>query len=242
MTANADKGDLAVVAPRPAGAGWDTPQVRIRARPAGSRPSRGRPRSEHADRAIMRATLAMLDEGVSVDALSVEAVASRAGVGKATIYRRWPNKQLLVAAAIGWLQEPPVAATGGSARLDLQAVLEGILGWASDSTSGRALPHLLSGMQASPAIKEQYVRTVLEPWMDLLRAALRRGVRAGELDPELDVEMTVLLLFGAVLSRLVLSGRGDPFTDTAGTDLPARIVDMVLSGAGPGPATQSGNS
>lgn len=226
MSANAKKIELTHLPARPlltAARDAPAPRPRVVGTP-GARPSRGRPRSQHADRAIMRATLAMLDEGTSVDALSVEAVASRAGVGKATVYRRWPNKQLLVAAAIGWLQEEPVAETGRSVRLDLQAVLEGFLGWAAGSTSGRALPHLLSGMQASPAIKEVYVRTVLDPWMDLLRTVLRRGVAAGELDAHLDVEMTVTLLFGAVLSRFVLSGR-----DSA--DLPARIVHMVLSGA-----------
>jgi AcrR family transcriptional regulator len=240
MTPNMTRPDLSRLPLRPLPAtARETPPARTRtpgtARTPGTpgaRPPRGRPRSEHADRAILRATLAMLDEGTSVDALSVEAVASRAGVGKATVYRRWPNKQQLVAAAIGWLQEAPVAVTGRSARLDLQAVLEGFLGWAAGSTSGRAMPHLLSGMQTSPAIKEQYVRTVLEPWLDLIRTVLRRGVANGELDPALDVDTTVTLLFGAVVSRLVLSGRDEPFSGTASSELPARIVSMVLAGAG----------
>jgi AcrR family transcriptional regulator len=53
--------------------------------------NRGRPRSEVAHRAILNAVMALITEGKSLETLSVEAVATRAGVGKATIYRRWPN-------------------------------------------------------------------------------------------------------------------------------------------------------
>jgi len=147
------------------------------------------------------------------------------------VYRRWPNKQLLVAAAIAWAQEPPTVVTGRSARGDLRVVLEDLLRWAANTTAGRALPQLL-GMQVSPAIKEHCVRTVLEPWMTLLTSVLRRGVQTRELDPDLDIEMTVMLLFGAVLSRLMLAAGGaGPLAEAAVSNLPGRTVDIVLFGA-----------
>ena len=81
----------------------------------GDRRGPGRPRSADADKAIVEATLEMLaDEGYY--ALSLEAVAARAGVGKATIYRRWPGKRELVGDALATLNEgmpevPPASAT-----------------------------------------------------------------------------------------------------------------------------------
>src|SRR5262245_55241567 len=65
-----------------------------------ARRSPGRPRSPRADEAIIEAVLDLMAEGTSVEALSIEAVAARAGVGKATIYRRWPNKDAFVVDAV----------------------------------------------------------------------------------------------------------------------------------------------
>ncbi|MEU7755577.1 TetR/AcrR family transcriptional regulator [Micromonospora sp. NPDC049171] len=193
----------------------------------------GRPRSETANQAIMLATLEMLGEGVSVDVLSVEAVAARASVGKATVYRRWPNKYVMVAAALSELREAPTQVTGGPVREVLVGVLRELLTWAAHSPSARALPHLLSGMRAAPIIGEEYHRVVLEPRMAALRAALRRGVHRGELRGDLDVELTVTVLAGAVMSRLMLpdgqpDGTSGIIPDPEATA--ARIVDLFLTG------------
>src|SRR5215468_364049 len=82
----------------------------------------GRPRSARADEAIIEAVLDLLAEGSSLEALSIEAVAARAGVGKATIYRRWPNKEALVIDAIGELKGALPVLSGESIREDLLAL------------------------------------------------------------------------------------------------------------------------
>src|SRR4051812_27075223 len=82
----------------------------------------GRPRSERAARAIIDATLALLAEEGGVTGVSIEAVAARAGVGKTTIYRRWPNKEALIIDALADLKEPFPAPRGESARDDLIAI------------------------------------------------------------------------------------------------------------------------
>src|SRR4051812_38737959 len=79
----------------------------------------GRPRSERADKAIVDATLALLVEEGGVSGVSIEAVAARAGVGKTTIYRRWPNKEALIIDALAALREPIVEPRGQSVREDL---------------------------------------------------------------------------------------------------------------------------
>ena len=78
--------------------------------------SPGRPRSVRADEAIVAATLDLLAEGMSVDVLSIEAIAARAGVGKATIYRRWPNKEALLIDAVAAMKGPLPEPTRPSSR------------------------------------------------------------------------------------------------------------------------------
>src|SRR5687768_10175832 len=83
----------------------------------------GRPRSARADEAIIEAVLALLADGVSADQLSIEAVAARAGVGKATIYRRWSNKEALLVDAVASLKGPLPELAGVSVREDLLTLL-----------------------------------------------------------------------------------------------------------------------
>src|SRR5271169_1750741 len=83
----------------------------------------GRPRSEQAEQAIIEATLDLFAEQ-GFEGVCVEAVAARAGVGKATIYRRWPNKEELLLAALGSIKSPIPELKGVSARDDLLAMVE----------------------------------------------------------------------------------------------------------------------
>ena len=90
-----------------------------------SKSRRGRPRSDESHQAILKATatLSLLAE-VGFDAMSIEAIASQAGVGKTTIYRRYAGKDELVAAAIESIREEVVIADTGSLWGDLDAIIE----------------------------------------------------------------------------------------------------------------------
>src|SRR5437764_14075432 len=92
----------------------------------------GRPRSERADKAIVDATLDLLAEEGGVTGVSIEAVAARAGVGKTTIYRRWPNKEALIIDALAALKEPFPVPRGDSARDDLVALAHAFVSDRSD--------------------------------------------------------------------------------------------------------------
>ena len=101
--------------------------------PAPRRP--GRPRSPQADQAIIAAALAVFAEH-GPDAMGIEQVAARAGVGKATIYRRWPGKEELLLDMIGALRAPLPQPQGRSVRADLSALVEALAREAADP--GRA--------------------------------------------------------------------------------------------------------
>src|SRR5690349_24681883 len=94
----------------------------------------GRPRSARADEAIIDAVLDLFAEGSSAEAISIEAVAARAGVGKATIYRRWPNKDALIIDAVSTIKGAVPSVRGESVSDDLVALLARV----GQSQDGRA--------------------------------------------------------------------------------------------------------
>src|SRR5438552_17303325 len=87
----------------------------------------GRPRSERAEKAIIDATLDLLVEEAGVAGLSIEAIAGRAGVGKTTIYRRWPNKEALIIDALASLKRPLPPVPGRSVREDLVVMARAVV-------------------------------------------------------------------------------------------------------------------
>lgn len=186
----------------------------------------GRPRSARADEAIIAAVLDLLQDGVAVDALSIEAVASRAGVGKATIYRRWPNKEALILDAVRSLKGDAVQPAGGSVRDDLVALLSAVAR-PRDGRALRVLPCLVPEMHRNP-VQHRLYQEIIEPRREVVREVLRRGIRTGELRPDIDIEVTLSLLIGPILVQKLL--RWNPALDDA--TLPARVVDSVLAGIG----------
>jgi AcrR family transcriptional regulator len=186
--------------------------------------SPGRPRDPAVEQAIIDATLQLLaDEGFG---LSIEAVAARAGVGKATIYRRWPNKDQLIVDALAQLQEPVEHPPGGSVRDELVAILDAVRRKATTSLAGKILPRLMAEATSNPALLQAYRRQVLEPRRQLVADALRRGMDSGNLRTDLDIEHVIDLLVGPVMYRLVMRPSDRPVP----RNLPARVVDDVLAG------------
>src|SRR5262245_55974777 len=115
----------------------------------------GRPRSAQADEAIIEAVLDILAEGTTPEALSIEAVAARAGVGKATIYRRWTSKEALILDAIITLKGPPPEPEGVSVRDDLVALIRPI-GKPESTRAGRIIPCLIPVIHRSPDVLLAY--------------------------------------------------------------------------------------
>jgi AcrR family transcriptional regulator len=113
----------------------------------------GRPRSEQADQAIVAATLELLAEGTTVGELSIETVAQRAGVGKATIYRRWHNKEALLIDSLKALHAPlPECASCGTARDDLIELMTALAQATDESLAGRIFPCMMAEKMRSPEL------------------------------------------------------------------------------------------
>src|SRR5579859_8200515 len=146
--------------------------------PANRRP--GRPRSEQAEQAIIEATLDLFAEE-GFEGVCVEAVAARAGVGKATIYRRWPNKEELLLAAFSSLKSPFPQAQGVSVRDDLLAMVKTMCADRSDPRKARRYALLRGEGAKYPRLMARYKEEVVEPRREAMREVIRRGVRNGEL-------------------------------------------------------------
>jgi AcrR family transcriptional regulator len=193
-----------------------------------SRP--GRPRSAEVDRAITTATLDLLvDEGYS--ALTVEAVAARAGVGKTTVYRRWPSKELLVADALSTVNDdlPPMPEQG-SVRDRIIAVLEHIRLRGPETFSGRVLPRMVAYARSHPELYALYTERVMEPRRERFRGLLREGVASGELRADLDIDVATTCFVAPMIytSVVLCSGAQAP------EGLSQKVVDLVLNGAASG--------
>jgi AcrR family transcriptional regulator len=190
---------------------------------------RGRPRSIEADAAILDATLELIDE-TGLTGLSVESVAARAGVGKATIYRRWPSKEALVASALARCsEENPVVETSGSLRDQLVAFVEQIRCKSPETHSGRIMPRMLSHASRSPELFRIYFDQVIRPRRARVRGVLEDAVLTGELRDDIDLDLAVTMISAPMLYlNLVQSANGAP-----GPGSTEALVDAVLNGLRP---------
>jgi AcrR family transcriptional regulator len=190
----------------------------------GPRPP-GRPRSERARRAILRAANELL-EGGGFAAVTVEAIAERAGVSKATVYRWWPNRAAVV--MDGFLStvssEVPFPHTGHAQedlRLHMRRLTEAFGG-----RMGRTVAALIAEGQADPELAE----ALRSRWLSVRRAEAREilelGIERGELREDLDLEVAVDVLYGPIYYRLLVGHA--PLDE----DLADALADQIFAGLG----------
>jgi AcrR family transcriptional regulator len=191
---------------------------------------RGRPRSEKARSAILEAAAELLlERGLS--AVSMDAVAARAGVSKATIYRWWPTKETLALDALytEWANVPSAPDTG-SLKGDLLALLRPWVRQATKRPYGRAIAALITEAQSNPAFGREYLERFVEPRRDQARAIFRRAIERGEIPAGTKTEVALDLLYGPVYHRL-LHGHA-PLNDRFIRD----VIDLALAGIAPAAA------
>ncbi len=193
-------------------------------------PRVGRPRDPRVDAAIVAATLEVLAES-GYSSLTMEAVASLAGVGKATLYRRYAGKEQLVIDALATMSEPVEVVQGASVRDELVARLEAVRRKSDSSLAGKIFPRLISASAENPELMRNYRRQVLQPRRAAFQAVLRRGVDEGLIRPDVDLDYATDLLVGPVAYRSMI--RTDP---PATAELAIRVVDDVLVALAPRPA------
>ena len=184
----------------------------------------GRPRSGEAHQAILDATLELLVE-VGFSALTVEGVATRAGVGKATIYRRWPSKLPLVIEAFRELPQLEEVDTGNLVD-DLKKMLRSYLQLFHSTPLGTVLPSLAGERAHEPQLSQLFDPVVKARSQPLVRA-LRRAVKRGELPADLDLELAADLIVGPIAVRLFFSG------GKVSPKMVGPMVDLALRGIAP---------
>lgn len=181
----------------------------------------GRPRSALVNRAILDAARDLLvEEGFT--RLRLEHVAARAGVGKATIYRRWPSKEALTLELVLGLAGPHLdIADVGDTRAELRAAAANPLNAIVDTPWGPVIRAMLSQIAGNPAIGDPFRATVVARRRAEIAAVVERGIARGDLGPDADRSIATELLVGPVYFRLAFGGDLDPeFAD--------RIADAVF--------------
>lgn len=186
----------------------------------------GRPRSEAAEQAIIEATLDLF-AAEGVEGVCVEAVAAKAGVGKATIYRRWPGKEELLIHAIGSLKTALPQPEGVSVREDLIAIAEVLVADATDPRYIQQYSLWVSEGHKYPRLMSMFKDTVVEPNRRVIRSVLRRGIETGELRGDIDVDLSMFCLTGTVMAR------GKQGEDAFPAGFAAHLVDELMTGLAP---------
>ncbi|MFE4454482.1 TetR/AcrR family transcriptional regulator [Streptomyces sp. NPDC056796] len=197
----------------------------------GPEPRRGRPRSAAVERAILDAVVHLLEAGETLDGLSIERIARTAGVGKATIYRRWSGKEELFVDVLRDIEPADPTVSGTAGLDDLRVLLESMRTRGLAQRSSALLHNVFVQMKKHPRLWTEYQSTVIAPRRAAMLAAVRRAVDAGELRGDLDVELMDDLFLGPMLVRTV--HRPDaPLPE----DLADRIIGTLLQGLAPRPS------
>ena len=183
------------------------------------------PRIERSRRVIADATMAEMAE-VGYGSMTVEGVAKRAGVSKATIYRQWKNKLDLVAGALDMTKDAMLLDESAPPRVRLTELLTWLADYLGDGDNPTAacVPMLVSAAQYDPALREFHHRFSSER-RQVLVDILVDGQAQGDVPADLDPEFTAELLVGPLFYRRLMSGRVFP-----AADVPA-LIDAVLGPA-----------
>lgn len=196
---------------------------------APARPGRPRDSALHARILASAAALVVRDGYARV---TIQAIARHAGVGKATIYRRWPSKGTLVLEAIASIFSIDAPDTG-NVRADLAAHIRQIVAGVTDSIYGAAIPGLHADLARDPDLADDFRRICVLPTREASIATIERAVQAGNLPSDVDFDMLADLFGSLVFFRtLVLN---TPIED----DFPEKLIRLLLDGEVPRRSSQA---
>jgi AcrR family transcriptional regulator len=164
---------------------------------------RGRPRSPQVRDAILGAARALLQES-GVGSVTMEAVAERAGVGKPTVYRWWPNRHAVAMAAL--MAAPALNPARSRTRSPLRALREQLLTVADAlaSRQGRSVTAMIASADPDTEIAKAFRHHFVLERRNEGRALLMRAIEAGEVRPRVDVDAALDQLYGALFFRVLM--------------------------------------
>ena len=164
---------------------------------------------------------------VGYNQLSVEAVASRAGVGRPTIYRRWPSKLELVIDAVERLAPPMRTVDTGDPLADLRQMVPQLMADMTSSPIGRAIVALANDAGTHAELARRLGDRYLAPRREVISGILRQAAAAGMLREDSDVDMAIDLMMGAAVYRWLVTAQ------PVDADVGRRIVDTVWASMRP---------
>jgi AcrR family transcriptional regulator len=162
-------------------------------------------RNERSRQAILSTTADLLGK-VGYTKLTVETIAARAGVGKQTIYRWWPDKGALILEAYLALvgaEEDLTLPDSGDLEADLRLVLGSLVDSLADPVFERRYRALLTAIQDDPKLAAALLDRLLKPWLEATRQRLRAAQRAGQIC-DVDLDVAAEMLYGPVYYRWLL--------------------------------------
>ncbi|MFF9037331.1 TetR/AcrR family transcriptional regulator [Streptomyces sp. NPDC014892] len=198
----------------------------------GTQARRGRPRDAFRDRALLDATLAVLTES-GYGALTTAAVAARAGVSTATLYRRWPSKEVMVVdAAAAYAKELTAQPDTGTLEGDLRALLRDKAASLTGSEGG-VLRTVIGEAAYSPSLAEALTNAFMEPVRQRMEEMTQRTVDRGEIPPVEHAELLGDLVIGPMMSRFFLTPLPPSQVDAATAEQTAdRMLRFLLRAFG----------
>jgi len=188
--------------------------------------ARRRRRNPHSHQSILAATSELLGE-VGYTALTMEGVAARAGVGKATVYRWWPTKGALVVETLSAQLPAPEPIDTGELRQDLLTAIRRAVQILAVGPAAAVIPALAADLSSDPAMAEQFRAQIIRPRRTVVLEVLQRATRTGELPADVDTELLLDIYAGAVFYRVLVSG--EPVTD----GLAVQLVNLLIDGKTP---------
>ncbi|MEH2200791.1 TetR/AcrR family transcriptional regulator [Nostoc sp.] len=186
----------------------------------------GRPRSIHADQAILQATLDLLAE-VGYQSMSIEAIASRAGVGKTTIYRRYTSKEELVADAIESFRDDLAIPDTGSFWGDMDILINNAAKKIDSPLGRQTLALIISTASSNPQFAEVYWTKYTKVRREALSKVLKRAKSRSEIHKDADIELVIDLLSGSLYYALIFK----PITEPVEAYM-RRTMNLLLKGIG----------
>ena len=192
----------------------------------------GRPRSVRADRAILQATVELLAEA-GYQALTIEGIAERAGVGKTTIYRRFNSIEEIIISAFGQMTGEIDIPDTGSTREDMRVIGREYRDRSVASVVFPVMSQIIGTSMTNPGVLDAFREHLLKPRQAVLRAILERGVERGDVRPDIDIDPIVDLVPGGIFFHVL-------FQLPPGTPPPADLPDTILDIIWDGIAADSG--
>jgi AcrR family transcriptional regulator len=181
-----------------------------------------RTRDEAAQQRILRAARELVCD-LGPRAVSIDAIADAAGVGKQTIYRWWPSRSAVVMDALIEMTDPEPADPPDSVRETIRVQMRRVARMFA-SRQGRLIREVVADAQGDPDLAEHFRRRFLTHRRARGAATIARGISTGELRPDLDIEDTLDVLYGPLWFRLLVGHRP---TSPAAVD---RLLDLVWPG------------